>query len=67
MAAWTPYTHRPRRTEHIFDSITTRNLREPIGLIFTVFRDELAGCDDLNRPNVSQVRGGLILMGVGTR
>ena len=63
VAAWTSYTHRPRRAEQIFDSITTRNLREPIGLFFTVFRDELAGSNNLNKPYVSQVRGGLILMG----
>ena len=56
MAAWTPYTHRPRRAEQIFDSITTRNLREPIGLIFRVFRD------DLNKPYVSQVRRELTRM-----
>ena len=62
VAAWTPYTHRPRRAEQIFDSITTRNPREPIGLIFRVFRDELVGRDDLNKPYVSQVRRELTRM-----
>ena len=32
----------PSRAERLFDSITTRNPREPVALIFSVFRDELA-------------------------
>ena len=48
-----------RRDVQIFYSITTRNPRESIGLVFSVFRDELAGSDGLNRSYVSGVtRGG---------
>ena len=52
----------PSWAEQIFDSITTRNPREPIGLIFSVFRDELASRDDLSTPYKSPVRRGLTRM-----
>ena len=48
----------PSRAEQIFAAITTRNPREPIGLIFSVFRDELARREDLAAPYVPQVRQG---------
>ena len=47
-----------RRDVQIFYSITTRNPRESIGLVFSVFRDELAGSDGLNRSYVSGVTRG---------
>ena len=47
-----------RRDVQIFYSITTRNSRESIGLVFSVFRDELAGNDGLNRSYVSGVTRG---------
>ena len=49
----------PSRAEQIFDSITTRNPREPIGLIFTVFRDELECRSDLDTPYQRPSRSGL--------
>ena len=52
----------PSWAEQIFDSITTRNLRGLIGLIFSVFRDELASRDDLSLPYESPVRRGLTRM-----
>ena len=52
----------PSRAERIFDSITTRNPREPIGLIFSQFRDELAGRGDLSTPYEPPVRRGLTRM-----
>ena len=48
----------PSRAEQVFDSITTRNPREPIGLIYSVFRDELAVRDDLDTPYVPPVKRG---------
>ena len=48
----------PSQAEQIFDSITTRNPREPIGLIYSVFRDELAVRDDLDTPYVPPVKRG---------
>ena len=48
----------PSQAEQVFDSITTRNPREPIGLIFSVFRDEIARREDLAAPYVPQVRQG---------
>ena len=49
----------PSRAEQLFDSITTRNPREPIGLIFAVFRDEMAGRADLATPYERSTRYGL--------
>ena len=49
----------PSRAEQIFDAITTRNPREPIGLIFAVFRDSLANRHDLDTPYEPPSRAGL--------
>lgn len=49
----------PSRAEQIFDSITTRNPREPIGLIFAVFRDNLETRSDLGTPYEPPSRHGL--------
>ena len=49
----------PSRAEQIFDSITSRNPREPIGLIFAVFRDSLANRHDLDTPYEPPSRAGL--------
>ena len=52
----------PSQAQRLFDSITTENPREPIGLIFTVFRDALAARNDLDAPYAPQVRQGSIQM-----
>ena len=49
----------PSRAEQLFDSITTTNPREPIGLIFAVFRDELSGRHDLDTLYEPPFRAGL--------
>ena len=48
----------PSRAQQVFDSITTRNPREPIGLIYSVFRDEMSVRHDLNQPYEPPKRAG---------
>ena len=52
----------PSLAEEVFDAITTRSPRDSIGLVFSVFREELAGRDGLNTPDVPGVRKRLIRM-----
>ena len=44
------------RAAQVFDLITTTNPREPIGLIYTIFRDQMSVHNDLDTPYVPPVR-----------